>query len=119
MLRALAAGETKAMTMADLARKTLQRKKPALVRALDGRLTDTQRWVLGELLRRYDALETALARVEAPIRQAIEESPDPFGAAAVPLLDTIPGVGEPVAQTIVAEMGERCRSVYRQIPWRT
>jgi transposase len=105
MLRALAAGETHATTMADLARKTLKRKKPELVRALDGRLTDTQRWVLGELLARYDELEAALGRVEAHIRQAIEESPDPFVAEAVGLLDTIPGVGEQVAQTIVAEIG--------------
>jgi len=60
---------------------------------------------LGELLARYDELEAALARVEAHIRQAMEESPDPFLADAVSLLDTIPGVGEQVAQTIVAEIG--------------
>jgi transposase len=105
MLRALAAGETDATTMADLARKSLRRKKPELVRALEGRLTDTQRWVLGELLARYAELEAALTRVEAHLRQAIEESPDPFVAEAVGLLDTIPGVGEHVAQTIVAEIG--------------
>ena len=39
------------------------------------------------------------------MRTASEESPDPFVAAAVTLLDTMPGVGEPVAQTIVAESG--------------
>jgi transposase len=61
--------------------------------------------VLGELLARYDALEAALARVEGHIRQAREEHPDPFVAEAVPRLDTIPGVGEQVAQTIVAESG--------------
>jgi transposase len=105
MLRALAAGETDAPRMADLARKRLRQKKPDLVRALDGRLTDTQRWVLGELLARYDALEAALIRVEEHIRTAIEESPDPCVAEAVTLLDTIPGVGEQVAQTIVAERG--------------
>lgn len=105
MLRALAAGETDATTMADLARKTLKRKKPELVRALDGRLTDAQRWVLGAWLARYDELEAALSRVEAHIRQAIEENPDPFVADAVGLLDTIPGVGEQVAQTIIAESG--------------
>jgi transposase len=105
MLRALAAGETDATKMADLARKTLKRKKPALVRALDGRLTDSQRWGLGELLARYDELEVALARVEAHIRHAIEESPAPFVPDAVGLLDPIPGVGAQVAQTIVAESG--------------
>ena len=60
---------------------------------------------LRELLARYDELETALARVEVHIRQAIEERPDPCVAEAVPRLDTIPGVGEQVAQTMVAEMG--------------
>src|SRR5213594_4771306 len=43
MLRALAAGETDATMMADLARKRLRQKQPELVRALEGRLTDTQR----------------------------------------------------------------------------
>ena len=94
MLRAVAAGETDAITMADLAHKPLKRKKPEVVRARDGRLTDTHRWVLGELLARYDEREAALVRVEAHIRQAIEASPDPFVAEAVPRLDTIPGVGE-------------------------
>jgi hypothetical protein len=41
-VRALAAGAPTATTMADVARKTLQRQKPAVVRARDGRLTDTQ-----------------------------------------------------------------------------
>jgi transposase len=107
MVRALAAGETDATKMADLARKRLRQKKPDVVRALAGRLTDTQRWVLGELLARYDAREAALVRVEAPMRTAIEESPDLFVADAAGLLDTIPGVGEHVAQTMVAEMGGR------------
>jgi len=35
----------------------------------------------------------------------VENSADPFVAEAVPLLDTIPGVGETVAQIIVAEIG--------------
>jgi hypothetical protein len=105
MVRALAAGETAATTLADVARQSLRRKKPELVRALEGRLTDTQRWVLGELLARYDAREAALTRVEAHTRPAIEERPAPFVADAVGLLDTIPGVGEHVAQTMVAEIG--------------
>ena len=75
------------------------------MRALDGRLPDAHRWVLGELLARYDEREAALARVEAPIRQASEESPAPCVADAVGRLDTIPGVGEHVAQTRGAERG--------------
>jgi transposase len=69
---------------------------------------------------RYDELEVALARVEAHIRQAIEESPDPFVVEAVSLLDTIPGVGEQVAQTIVAAIGVeigRCPIVGQLASW--
>lgn len=66
--------------------------------------------MLGEWRARYDALEAARTRVEAHIRQALEASPDPCVAAAVGRLDTMPGVGAPVAQTISAEIGvERAR----------
>jgi transposase len=57
------------------------------------------------LLEQYAHVEAALQRVEARIRQQVENSADPFVADAVPLLDTIPGVGETVAQILVAEMG--------------
>jgi len=105
MLRALARGETDPEQMADLARRRLKAKKPQLRRALQGRLTEAQRWVLGELLRRYDELEAARARVNEHIRQEVEHNRDPFVADAVTLLATIPGVGEPVAETIISEIG--------------
>lgn len=105
MLRALAAGETSAGEMARLARPNLKVKPPELHRSLEGRLTPTQRWVLGELLGRYQELEAALDRVNGQIREEVAASPDPFVAEAVQLLDTIPGVGERVAETIVAEIG--------------
>jgi transposase len=68
-------------------------------------LTTTQRWVLGELLGRYQELEAALDRVNRQIREQVAVSPDPFLAEAVQLLDTIPGVGEQVAETVIAEIG--------------
>src|SRR5438045_5579338 len=120
MLRALAAGETDATTMADVARKSLRRKKLAWGCVLDGCLPDTPRGVLGEWLARYGARAAALAWVEAHIRHAMEESPDPCVPAAVALLDTLPGVGEPVAQPMVAEIGvemERLPSAGHLAPW--
>lgn len=105
MLRALAAGETSAEEMAQLARPNLKVKPPELRRSLEGRLTTTQRWVLGELLGRYQELEAALDRVNRQIREQVAVSPDPFLAEAVQLLDTIPGVGEQVAETVIAEIG--------------
>jgi transposase len=105
MLRALAAGETDAEKMSHLARRTLKRKQPQLQQALEGRMTQAQRWVLGQLLDQYDQIEAAITRAEERIRQEVESSADPFVAEAVQLLDTIPGVGETVAQIIVAEIG--------------
>ncbi len=105
MLRALAAGETDAEEMAQLARGQLKRKRPELRRSLEGRLTAAQRWVLGELLARNEELKEALARVKEQIQKEVTESPDPFVAEAVQLLDTIPGVGEQMAETVIAEIG--------------
>lgn len=48
------------------------------------------------------------------MRTAIEESPTPCVAEAVPLLDTMPGIGEHAAQTVVAEIrGDSARSEWR------
>src|SRR5262249_46195689 len=58
-----------------------------------------------ELLDQYEHVGAALQRVEERIRQEVETGADPFVADAVQLLDTIPGVGETVAQIIVAEIG--------------
>ena len=105
MLRALAEGETDAGKLAELAQGKLRSKQAELRRALEGRLTQAQRWVLAEFLARLEELEAALTRVETRIGEAVAACPDPFVQEAVELLDTIPGVGERTAQTIVAEIG--------------
>lgn len=98
MLRALARGETDAEQMSHLAQGVLKRKQPQLQQALEGRFTQAQRWLLTELPDQYEQVEAALQRAETRIRQEVETSADPLVADAVPRLDTIPGVGETVAQ---------------------
>lgn len=105
MLRALAVGEQDAAKLAELAQGKLKSKKAELRRALAGRLTQVQRWVLAEFLARLEELEAALTRVETRIGEEVETCPDPFVPEAVELLDSIPGVGERTAQTIIAEIG--------------
>jgi transposase len=105
MLRALAEGEQDAAKLAELAQGKLKSKKAELRRALEGRLTQAQRWVLAEFLARLDELEAALTRVETRIREEVANCSDPFVQEAVELLDSIPGVGERTAQTIIAEIG--------------
>jgi len=105
MLRALAQGESDATKLAELARGRLRGKKVELQRALTGRLTAAQRFVLRELLDRYDELEAAILRATEQIKQEVAEGPDPFVREAMQLLQTIPGVGERVAEAIVSEIG--------------
>jgi transposase len=105
MLQALAEGEQDGTKLAELAQGKLKSKKSELRRALAGRLTQTQRWVLTELLARLAELEAALTRVETRIGEEVAACADPFVQEAVVLLDSIPGVGERTAQTIIAEIG--------------
>ena len=105
MLRALAEGEQDVTQLAELAQGKLKSKKAELRRALAGRFTQVQRWVLAELLTRVEELEAALTRVETRIGEEVTACADPFVPQAVELLESIPGVGERTAQTIVAEIG--------------
>jgi transposase len=105
ILRRLAEGEGNAPRLASLARGKLRKKEVELKRALNGRLTAAQRFVLGELLDRYEEQEKAIAKVNEEIKREVENSPDPFIAKAVKLLETIPGVGRQVAEVVVSEMG--------------
>src|SRR5262249_51683130 len=56
MLHALAAGETHAEILAELAQGQVKSKKVELRRALAGRLTSVQRWGLTEVLARGEEL---------------------------------------------------------------
>ena len=105
MLRALAAGETNPDKISSMARGRLKRKQGELKRALSGQLTEAQRWVLSQLLDQYDRVKEAIAKVEHKIREEVAAAPDPFVSEAVKLMDTIPGVGETVAQILAAEIG--------------
>lgn len=106
MLRALAQGERDLDRLVALADRQLEPKREALRKALDGRLTEAQRYVLGELLDRYEETILAIQRVSDRIRKEVEsEQQDPFLAEAVRLLDEITGVGLEVAHVIVAEIG--------------
>ena len=105
MLQALADGEEDAAQLAQLAKGKLRAKAAQLKQSLTGHLTPTQRFLLQELLRQDDQLEEAMARTIAEIQRQLQESPDPFLPQAVDLLQTIPGVGARVAETLVSEIG--------------
>lgn len=105
MLSALAEGETDAEKMALLAKGKLKAKTAQLKQALTGSLTPTQRFLLKELLLQYDQLQEAIDRTTTELERQFQSSEDPFLQEAVELLQTIPGVGQRVAETIISEIG--------------
>src|SRR5206468_5279851 len=69
-------------------------------RALAGRMAPHQRFLLTEQLCHIDALDEGIARVSAEIAERMR----PF-AEALERLDTIPGIGQRMAEILVAEIG--------------
>jgi transposase len=100
MLAAMINGETDPVKIADLAIGKMRVKIPDLAQALTGNFTAHHATMAKAILRRLELVE-----------QAIKESDEVIAAACRPwqhqidLLRTIPGVGEKVAQVIVAETG--------------
>jgi transposase len=103
ILWALARGETDPVKLAALAQRQLKEKRVQLERALHGRLTVNQRFVLRELLQRWEELEAADGRVSKEIDHYLQDRPKL--ARARDNLDTIPGLGPRAAEIIVAEIG--------------
>jgi transposase len=104
MLSALIDGSTDVAAMAELARGKMRAKRGLLERALAGRMEAHQRFLLTEQLCHIDALDEGIARVSAEIAERMR----PF-ADALERLDTIPGIGQRMAEILVAEIGTDMR----------
>jgi transposase len=101
MLLALLAGEATPEQIAHLARGTAQRKIPQLIHALDGnRMSDHLRFVIRRCLRHLACLEEEIEELDAEI---IRRMKAPLFENAFTLLQTIPGIGQLSAATILAE----------------
>jgi len=100
MLNALLKGEQDIEVLAQLARGRLRTKLPDLRAALQGQLLPHHRLLLTRILAHIDFLDQSLAQLQ----QEIEQRLAPF-EEAVELLQTIPGVHQIAAMTIVAEIG--------------
>ncbi|WP_428623709.1 IS110 family transposase [Sedimenticola sp.] len=130
MLDALAAGETDAAKMADLARGLLRKKLPDLEQALTGRMRPHHQFLLQQHLKHLDFLDEQIVTLSQELERQMAavgherrfsgESKDssrgthsgdssalePLSAQeAVGVLDTIPGVNQRTAEVIVAELG--------------
>jgi transposase len=100
MITALIEGTARPAQMAQLAKGRMRTKIESLEHALDGRLEDHHRFLLGMQMRRLEQMDADLEQLE----QRIEEKLVAF-APQHELLMQIPGVDWVVAAVIIAELG--------------
>jgi transposase len=100
ILAALVAGKTDSAELAQLAQGRLREKIPQLERALVGCVGAHQRFLVAEQVAHIDFLDAAMTRVSAELAERLRPDEE-----AMSRLDTIPGVGLAVAETLVAEIG--------------
>jgi transposase len=100
MLQALIEGRADPAGIADLAKRRLRSKIPALTEALHGHFSTHHAFMAQLFLDRIDAHTADIARLST----RIEESMQPF-CAARELLISIPGFSRTVAEVFLAETG--------------
>jgi transposase len=126
MLKALLAGQTDPVKLANLAKGKMRAKRAALEEALVGVIKPHQQFLLTELLGQLDSLDAAITRVgneiatwmdrETPVgpeqSQLASDLPEQNESKkvltwtqAVVLLCTIPGISQRSAEGILAEIG--------------
>ena len=123
MLAALIAGERDPETLAELAKRKLRRKIPALREALTGRFDEHHGELLQLLLRQVDQLSADIDALTSRIEELIGQIPaaqapevdggsgDEMDSAAggplgvVERLDEVTGIGHVAAQAVIAEIG--------------
>jgi transposase len=101
ILDALVEGKLSAQQMAELVHKKMEAKKPALAKALEGKVTAHHRFMLRSLLQQVDSLDQLIESFD----QRIAEVMSPLELEAVKQLDAVPGFHKRTAQNLIAEIG--------------
>jgi transposase len=100
MLKAIVAGETDARRLAELGSSRLAAPREALVAALDGRIRDHHRFLIGQHLKTIEQIEATIGEFDARIEAALAPFRD-----AVERLKGVPGISRTAAQIVIAEIG--------------
>jgi hypothetical protein len=115
MVEALINGQTDPEALAALADGHLKTTPAELEASLRGRVTAHHRFMLRLHLDQFDALDTAIARIDKKVDSNVE----PF-RVAIEMLTTIPGVSNLSVEVIVSEIGidmSRFRTEGHLISW--
>jgi transposase len=100
MLWEIVNGNQDPIALAGLARGRMKSKREELEKALSGTVRPHHRFMLSTLLRQYEFLTEEIAALDLEVAERMR----PF-AAALRLLDEVPGIGRRVAEAIIAELG--------------
>lgn len=100
IITALIAGERDGRVLAELARGQLRKKTPSLIQALVGRFEEHHAFCAAQILEHVDYLNAMVKGLDERIAEEIK----PY-QSQVDLLDSVPGVDQRGAQTILAEIG--------------
>ena len=100
ILKTIVAGESDARRLAELGHRQLACSREELAAALDGRLRDHHRFLIGQHLKTIEQIEATIGEFETRLEAALAPFRD-----AVERLKAIPGVSDNVAQTLIAEIG--------------
>jgi len=100
MLDALVAGTTDPVVLAELARRQMRKKIPALQEALEGHFDAHHSLWIGAILRHVDFLDEQIDQLS----EVIEEQIRPF-QGAVELICTMIGFQQRGAECVIAEIG--------------
>lgn len=100
MLEAMVAGVSDAEQLAELAQKRLRAKLPQLREALEGRVEQTHRQLLRQLLEQIDFLQRQIEQLSADLEPHLV----PYESQLKRLMQ-LPGIGRTAASAILAEIG--------------
>lgn len=100
MIEALINGETDPSKLAGLANRRIKASPEMLREALRGRVRQHHRFLLRLHLQQIDALDHAIAEID----KEVEANLEPF-RSLIPVLTSMPGIGELAARVLLAEIG--------------
>ncbi len=100
IIDAMLEGVDDVAVLAGLAKGSLRNKKPALMRAVGGRLSGVCKFILRELLAQLDETQHHIDKIDAQISALLEPHVD-----EIELLKTVPGIDDVAAAAILAEIG--------------
>ncbi|WP_227940480.1 IS110 family transposase, partial [Alkalihalobacillus deserti] len=108
MLRAIAEGEEDPEKLANLAQRTLKRKKADLELALRGYISPHQRLMLKTIIKHIDFLSEEIEMLDQEVAKRVSSYQEDIDR-----LDSIPGIATRMAEQILSEVGT---DVSKQFP---